>query len=247
MDIDIEGKARAINQDLLAGVMAAASLPMAFYGSSLWNYMVVVIGFLLGGYLTYGLLCEYGDQIGVDEQLTLWLSIGIGVALGVILVYLQKCAIFLFGAIGFTILGNIIYATIAIQLNWDNDYVHGGAIILCAIIGGCLMLWIFKQLLKAVTAFVGGYMAASAMSYFIDRYALREDTSFVDVLQFFGDYDNIHQCSDTCTACLVTWGVVFVFGLWFQIRGERRRRANDPVRISLMERRGEYVYAKRLK
>eukprot|EP00494_Astrolonche_serrata_P027194 UN27457 len=67
------------------------------FGGDYFNYVIFLIGFGLVGYLTYYLV---DDVMELEEDLCLYISLGVGVAGGILLGMVHKLSVFSCGAIG---------------------------------------------------------------------------------------------------------------------------------------------------
>lgn len=225
---DYEDKFRSVDQDILSGVMAAVGLLLAFYGEALFNIVIFGVGFVLSSQGSYYLLKDTQDKTHLKDNAVMYISLGIGIVGGAILVLLKKVAIVLMGAVGGALLFNFIYGLTAWSTHSHEDWIQYVVLGVGAVIGGITMHYLVKQLLRAVTAFVGGFFVAASAGYYIDRFendnaaATGEGhatSQWLDIAEFFGRPDEILKyCSDACIACLVTWAVIFALGAFHQYR-----------------------------
>jgi len=225
---DYEDKFRSVDQDILSGVMAAVGLLLAFYGEALFNIVIFGVGFVLSSQGSYYILKETQDKTDLKNDAVMYISLGIGVVGGALLVWLKKVAIILIGAVGGALLFNFLYGLTAYSTHTHEDWIQYVVLGVGAVAGGVTMHYLVKQLLRAVTAFVGGFFVASSVGYYIDRFEHDntaatgpggETSQWLDIAEYFGRPDEVlRYCSDACIACLVTWGVIFALGCWHQYR-----------------------------
>lgn len=76
--------------------------------------------------------------------------------------------------------------------------------------------------MKAVTAFLGAFMFASGVAYFISRIDTSDERNVIDWVVFFGAYQNYANLDDVCDAycivCVILWVVMFAAGLFVQYK-----------------------------
>jgi len=116
----------------------------------------------------------------------------------------------------------------------DETWVSGaqiGILFLFAIIGGWLAFKFVEQVLKAVTAFIGGFMFASGLAFFLSYIDGEHSRNVVDWVMFFGSYQNYTNledvCDHWCISCVALWLVCFVMGCIVQYKCHRRFKRKD--------------------
>ena len=172
---DFTYKLNGLNQDIISGVMIPVGLIFAFFGSKWFKYIIFFVGFVIGGLGTWFLMGDIATifKFTISDQATLYISLGVGAALGFLLIALYKLSVFVTGAIFGVIISQLLWKVI-ISLEPDlpqQKVIQFGLITVFAIGFGLLAFYFVKQVLKIVTAFIGGFFFATAIAYFIERIA----------------------------------------------------------------------------
>eukprot|EP01084_Bolivina_argentea_P219520 372297_1 len=227
-----------VNQDIMAGTMLAVGLFVTFFGARFFKYIVFFVGFIIGGFLTYYSLPIIMGwfQSDVEDDTLLYICLTVGALCGVLLVVVYKAAVFSCGAICGAIFSQILWIAIVANIDTEGkDWLEGaqiGVLVVFALIGGFLAFKFVEQVLKAVTAFVGGFMFASATAFFIARIEIStESRNVIDWVVFFGSYQNYVNfedvCDTYCIVCMVLWLVLFASGCFVQYKLHKKHKRKD--------------------
>jgi len=217
--------------------MIIVGLFVTFFGARFFKHIVFFIGFILGAFIAYysvPFVFEWFDSTVQDDTL-LYMSLSIGALGGVLLVVVYKAAVFSCGAIGGAILSQILWIAVVSNVSVpDEDWMIGvqiGVLLLFALIGGWLAFKFVEQLLKAVTAFIGGFMFASGTAFFLSRLDQSDGRNVVDWVVFFGNYQNYTNleavCDIWCIVCFLIWIVFFAAGCFVQYKLHRKHKRKD--------------------
>eukprot|EP00486_Rosalina_sp_Unknown_P001022 CAMPEP_0201572522 /NCGR_PEP_ID=MMETSP0190_2-20130828/15838_1 /ASSEMBLY_ACC=CAM_ASM_000263 /TAXON_ID=37353 /ORGANISM="Rosalina sp." /LENGTH=407 /DNA_ID=CAMNT_0047998383 /DNA_START=148 /DNA_END=1371 /DNA_ORIENTATION=+ len=229
--------AGSINQDILAGTMLVVGLFVTFFGARFFKHIIFFVGFLIGGFLTYysvPIIWSWFDAKVQDDTL-LYMSLTVGALCGVLLVVVYKAAVFSCGAICGAIFSQILWIAVVANVDTEGkDWMPGvqiGVLVVFAGLGGWLAFKFVEQVLKAITAFVGGFMFASGIAYFIGRIDKKNDTNVIDWVIFFGSYKNYTNLEDVCDVycivCILLWLVMFAAGCFVQYKLHKKHKRKD--------------------
>jgi len=230
-------RAGEINQDIIAGTMIIVGLFVTFFGARFFKHIVFFIGFILGAFIAYftvPLIFEWFEEDIQDDTL-LYMSLSIGALCGVLLVVVYKAAVFSCGAIGGAILSQMSWIFVVSNVDVpDKDWMIGvqiGVLFAFALIGGWLAFKFVEQILKAVTAFIGGFMFASGFAFCLSRLVDSGSLNLIDWVVFFGKYQNYMNleavCDVWCIVCVLLWLVFFALGCFIQYKCHRRHHRKD--------------------
>merc|ERR550532_2994270 len=140
------------------------TIPLVFKGGEYFNWIVAVVGFCAFGWLAYS-LCEEIDMTSSD--VSLYISMGLGLTGGIVLAYAHKLSVFAIGAVAGAILFQFIHLHVAAYVNVDMEmYVYIPSIVIFSGLFGYMIWKCWKSLMGIVTSFVGGFFFASGLSYF---------------------------------------------------------------------------------
>lgn len=201
-----------INQDILAAAMFLAAVPLTFYGGAWFNWIIFFIGFCIVGYSVFS-LCDQVMDLASD--VSLYVSLGVGVLGGLILSYAHKLSIFSTGAVAGAVVFQFVYIHIETYTSFNPEY-YQYVIIVCAWSGLCgyVVYKTYKFLLRGITAFLGGFMFASAISYLVKRVS-EEEGGVLDVVEYFNYKDT--RCDNYwCYLLAGSWLTMFLAGLIHQ-------------------------------
>jgi len=229
--------AGTINQDIMAGTMILVGLFVTFFGARFFKYIVFFVGFLIGAFLTYysvPIIWSWFKSDVKDDTL-LYMSLTVGGLFGVLLVVVYKAAVFSVGAISGAIFSQILWIAVVSNIdttgkNWIS-WVQFGVLIVFALLGGWLAFKFVEQVLKAITAFIGGFMFASGIAFFISRLDKSQQRNVVDWVVFFGSYNNYSNLEDVCDIyciiCIIIWLVMFASGCFVQYKLHKKYKRQD--------------------
>jgi len=232
--LDIAGE---IDQWILAVTMLVAGLFVAFLGARFFKHIVFFVGFLLGGVLAYYAVPEmfswFDSSVAADTLL--YITLAMGALCGVLLVVVYKAAVFSCGAICGAILSQIIWIGVVSNAEVpDEDYMAGvqvGVLVGAALLGGWLAFKFVEQVLKAVTAFIGGFMFASGVAFCLSELDSADSRNVVDWVVFFGSWQSYRSLDDVCDAycivCIVLWLALFAVGCFVQYKLHKTHRRKD--------------------
>merc|ERR1712228_957473 len=184
--------AHDLNQDILGGTMLLVGLFATFFGAKYFKYMIFFIGFIIGGFIAYFSTPTIYSWFGatVKDDTLLYISLVFGAFCGILLVVIYKAAVFAVGAICGAIFSQILWIAVVANIETpDEDWMVAlqiGVLIAFALIGGYLAFKFVKQVMKAVTAFLGAFLFASGVAYFISRIDASDERNVIDWVVFFG-------------------------------------------------------------
>ncbi|RLN93049.1 hypothetical protein BBJ28_00005474 [Nothophytophthora sp. Chile5] len=229
--LDINGVVLAVGALLVGALLAGA-------GYRLWQTTVYALGFLGGGVV----IAVIFERVFQDETWVLtasWIAFVVGgVICGYLCVYLYWVGLAMAGAVG--------GAALAILVNTSFGYKfapsHPGTVLIVlvvvfAVIGGGLTLWLQKPALVAATSLVGAFLLLWGVGYFAGNYPTFNDLSRFRTYDTSGDL--AYSIPGAWWAYLV--GTLVVFGLsmalQFRFTGkdvdyhsmERQRRGSEDV------------------
>eukprot|EP01084_Bolivina_argentea_P072493 131628_1 len=226
-----------INQDILAGTMIVVGLFVTFFGARFFKHIIFFVGFIIGGFLTYysvPIIFSWFDSKVADDTL-LYMSLTVGALCGVLLVVVYKAAVFSCGAICGAIFSQILWIAVVANIDTEGkDWLVGvqiGALVVFALLGGYLAFKFVEQVLKAITAFVGGFMFASGIAFFIARIEDNGKKNVIDWVVFFGSYKNYNNlenaCDVYCIVCILIWLILFASGCFVQYKLHKKHKRKD--------------------
>jgi len=156
------------------------------------------------------------DQVmELESDVSLYVSLGVGVLGGLILSYAHKLSIFSTGAVAGAVVFQFVYIHVETYTNLDPEY-YQYVIIVCvwSAICGYIVYKTYKFLLRGITAFLGGFMFASAISYLVKRVS-EEEGGVLDVVEYFNYKDT--RCDNYwCYLLAGSWLTMFLAGLIHQ-------------------------------
>ncbi|RLN36944.1 hypothetical protein BBJ28_00002093 [Nothophytophthora sp. Chile5] len=201
--LDINGVVLAVGALLVGALLAVA-------GYRLWQTTVYALGFLGGGIV----IAVIFERVFKDETWVLtasWIAFVVGgVICGYLCVYLYWVGLAMAGAVG--------GAALAILINTSFGYKfapsHPGTVLIVlvvvfAVIGGGLTLWLQKPALVAATSLVGAFLLVWGIGYFAGNYPTFNDLSRFRTYNTSGDL--VYSIPGAWWAYLV--GTLVVFGL----------------------------------
>lgn len=220
---DFVDELQGINQDIISGVMILVGIVFAFFGSKWFKYIIFFVGFCIGGIGGYFLMGDLAllFKWNLTTESILYISLGLGAALGFILVALYKLAVFCTGAIFGIILSQILWKII-IAAKPDlpqRQVIQFALITVFAISFGLLAFCFVKQVLKIITAFIGSFFFAAALAYFIQRIAgtnKNDSTNVIDWVSFFSNQNTYNNgsvsavCDGYCILCIYLSGLQYL-------------------------------------
>lgn len=215
------------NEDILNGIMIVASLPLAYYGSKLKEKLIFVIGFLLAGYGIYLFFTDNDEwledhmNIKVDSKAVIACSIIVGLIVGCCFVWTYKKAVFTLGALCGVLGSNLALSVIAFDSFTPDGYATPmkiAFVVIAAIIAGYMMMKAEKQIMKLITAIIGGFMFGASIGYFIERADGKKDEDIIiSPRKFFNAEDtSIEHCDWVCSLALVGWAFISLTGILYQ-------------------------------
>jgi len=221
---------QGINGSIFAGIMLGCGPILCLFGKKLFKFIIFLVGFAMIGWFTLQGLTEHADFFNLDKDSVLYISLGVGVAGGGMLVFLTKLSIIVcgaaFGVIGAQALWQILEQTIRKSLNDDARWVHIGMLVITGLIGAFLAYKLVNAVLKIATAFIGAFFTVSGGAFFVAKAFKEEawlapDTFWTD----FNPQDNLgddhwRKCGAFCGCCYAIWVILFVCGTWYQYRGK---------------------------
>jgi len=200
------------NEDIYALIMIIAGPIICFFGAKLFKYIISIVGFLIGGYGSYFLFHKYQNDMHLDDNGVLSISLAFAVLIALTLFCLYNTAIFSIGALGGVLLGQFVC-----QFTHMEFWLHMILLCFCGFAGGFLSFKLVEWVLKPITAFIGAFMAASAADYLFNRINKHAET-FVSIIQYFGSPNAVRSCSKgECAAVLIVWMILFLCGLYYQV------------------------------
>eukprot|EP01084_Bolivina_argentea_P084680 153101_1 len=226
-----------INQDILAATMIAVGLFVAFFGARFFKQIIFFIGFCAGLLFTYYAVPIFFKWFGVtlEDDVILYMSLTVGALVGILVVVIYKVAVFTCGAIAGAIFSQILWSAVIANIKTpEKDYMTAiqiGVLIVFACAGGWLAFKFVEQVLKAITAFMGGFMFASGIAYFIGRIDSSESKNVIDWVVFFGSYkvyNNLDAvCDEWCIICILLWLALFAAGCFVQYKLHKKHKRKD--------------------
>jgi len=218
------------------GIIAAAGIFLCFFGIKLAKPTAGMIGFFGGAGCAYLFASMFLD-ISQDEQWYFWVEIGVCVAIGavccILIVIFHGVEYFVGGAaLGF-VLGNVLYDLFIYK--WDNPAAVGYyvTVIVLAIIGALLALWLKDPLTVIFTSVVGSYIAIKMIGTMIGNYP--DEASVVKRIQA-GELDGMPHMVWVYLGIMValgTAGVVIQFKFFFKKKDDSKKK-NDDIYNSMM-------------
>jgi len=208
-----------VDADILACVLFLASPIFIFWGQLTFRWIVGALGFVFGGYGAYLLLQEYASiSVGLEAFIIFAAAVvGCLLVMGVVLF-----GVFVCGALAGILLGNAIVQLVAAQRGGVSDATQLGVVIACAVIVGVIAVLCMNQLLRLLTAFVGGYMFVSAIDHL--TYRVWNQPPSLDASSGFFRHPRDFQCNDTeCYVLLGVWAFLFAIGTIVQTLHARAR------------------------
>lgn len=186
----ISDQLETLNQDIISGVMLVIGLVFAFFGAIWFKKIIFFIGFVIGGLVGWIIVHDLRvtTNWNITDETILYISLATGAVLGFALVLLYKLAVFTTGAIFGIILATIIWRVVlSIEPDPPSANLLRFALIAIFAVGFGLLAFCFvKQVLKTVTAFIGGFFFAAALAYFIQRITGKTNSGIFHV--FFSDF-----------------------------------------------------------
>jgi hypothetical protein len=207
---------------------------VCFAGSKFFKHIVFFVGFIAGSMLGYYLVGViwgwFGSKMDLETRLYIGMTLGAMVGIGCVMVY--KVAVFTVGAVGGVIAGQLVFqfATIITKIP-HAIVVQVCLLILGAVLGGYLAHKFVSFILKGVTAFIGAFMFASGLAYFVQKAQGKDGTNVIGFANFFANKKKVKslrsECDSYCFLCLSVW-ILFTFaGAYVQYRLHKRHNRKD--------------------
>ena len=164
----------------------------SFAGYRLIKIVLFLIGFIIGGFLTYVLILGFaGDHIHETwvPYTAVSLAVIVGVLCGILTICIYYIGIFLVGAtIGFLLMW-LVLSAIDIPFFRAHIYVPVLGAIVGAVIFGLLSLWVQKWFFMLGTAILGSFMMCWGLDYYLELAAM------VYYLLLFAEHrSKLHPC-----------------------------------------------------
>ena len=219
-------------------------LSMLIFGSKFMKYNLVFIIILAS--ITFCLYAYYYFPIDKTHDYTLFITIGIGFILGILIGYFliqaENVLFFAIGAYLGYLIGSLLYAGITVHFA-NTNLCMIITIVITMIIFGIISIKISKHIIIITTSFIGGYLTVRGASLYIGHFP---PESVIIELISKKEYDQLFAVNNYFLIFLIfiyrNW-MVFLLGillLWlfllllefiFNIRLIKRKRR---IRIELM-------------
>ncbi|MCG8571406.1 MAG: TMEM198/TM7SF3 family protein [Spirochaetes bacterium] len=170
----------------LAVVIIALGIASCFYGSKIFKFILVILGFFIGAYF-FG---KFGSAFIDDTNVLIIASIAGGLVLGLLVLFFYYVGVFFSGV------AIVLMASSYLNLNYQNTDQLIILLILCAI-GGVLTLIFHDFILTIATAAIGGWAITNGAGFLFfyffkkkmtfDQYLanLKTETSILYVIILF--------------------------------------------------------------
>jgi len=246
----ITGVLDGLNGSIFAGIMLAAGPILCLFGKKLFKFIIFIVGFALIGWFTLQGLTEHQEFFNLEDDMVLYIALGVGIAGGGMLVFLTKLSIIVcgaaFGVIGAQALWQIIESAVTDSLGDDAKWVHIGMLVGTGLVGGFAAYKLVNQVLKIATAFIGAFFTVSGAAFFVAKW-LDEENAWLSPDTFWTDFspenaeDQLtRECEAFCGVCYAMWLILFVVGAWYQYRGKnllkkKKKEEENPEVTNLKE------------
>jgi len=227
---------KQLNKDILALTMLVTGLIICLIGGKYFKHVIFFVGFIVGALIGYygvpDLLAIFHSTL--SDKTLLYFSLALGATVGIICVVIYKASVFTLGATGGVIVGEFVWQFVITY--WGNSIpskaiVQVSVIIAFAVVFGYLAFKFVEFVLKGVTAFVGSFMFATSLAYWIARIKHDQTTSIIDWIRFFDNKNNVSNITATCDAycyvCITVWILLFVIGCYVQYSLHKHFKKKD--------------------
>jgi len=242
-------KADELNEDIIGLTMVLAGLFVCFWGGKFFKHVIFFVGFVIGALVAYYVLASIWKAFHsqIESTTRLYISLTVGALMGILCVVIYKAAVLSLGAVGGVILAQILFQVIhAYIVMHQPTVVQLVCILTGAALGGFLAFKFVTFVLKGITAFVGSFMFASGVSYFIERLKSEKGTNVLNFIQFFTSQKTVNsfsaECDWHCYLCLGMWLTLFVSGtiVQYKLHGKHNpKEFDDDVSESRSSEGGE--------
>jgi len=223
-----------MNEDIIGGTMLLTGLFVCFFGGKYFKHVIFFVGFVIGALFAYYVLGSIWTAFHshIESTTRLYISLTVGGLMGILCVVVYKAAVLSLGAVAGVILMQMIFQVFHAYLVIPQPNVVQLVLILTgAVVGGFLAFKFVTFVLKGVTAFVGSFMFASGVSYFIERLQNQHNDNVLDFVQFFTSQKTANtfseECDWHCYLCIVMWLALFVSGTVVQYKLHGKHNPKD--------------------
>lgn len=162
---------------IIAAVCILIGAAKCFFGYRLFKFVLFLVGFLVAFFFSYIMCTEHlsdelsGKALEYKDQISLGISVGVGVIAGLLTLCLFYVGLFLLGAtmgwfVGMALLPLLYKHSLYLsEHNW-LPYIILSAF---AIAGGILILCIQKTVIIISTSFMGAFMFVNGVDYFVEN------------------------------------------------------------------------------
>jgi len=161
-------------QYIVEGVLVLGCFVMCFWGFKLYKPSLAIIGFLIGGLATYIFLNLFSTP-DAENHWYMWVVLGVSVLLGIVmavlLVVVEKLSLFGAGAFLGYVGGAELYNLVIFRLDGMGTPVwFYVSVVVLAIVGGLLALWLHDSMIILATAVGGAYLGIKMIGTMIGNY-----------------------------------------------------------------------------
>jgi len=209
--------------EIILGIICIITgLVMCFAGYRFLKALIFLTGFYVGYWTCYAIMTNVNADYGEYENWILFgTSIGAGLIVGLILIFILPLGIFLLGALAGFFLAiwilSLVSSDATIQETTYRWIFIGGM----ALVGGVIAILLQKIVIIISSSFVGSYL----LFYGIDIYAM---TGFYNAMQSIVRGEILPPLTDACIAMLACSFATAILGVIVQIITNRNRDHTKP-------------------
>jgi len=180
-------------QYIIEGVGAVLCIAMCFFGIKMYKPSLGLIGFFAGGLTCYVLLSMFWTA-DVDQDWYMWTVIGISIVAAilccVLLICVEKLAFAASGALLGYVIGNFLYDLFLHKMDSGSGVpiVYYVSVILLAVIGAIVSMWLHDHILILALAIGGSYFGVKLIGTMIGNFP--EETTIAADIEA-GKFDSI--------------------------------------------------------